>query len=203
MSQYEYEERAFLTEEKFFSIRNGLEEMATSRNLDNKQSYFYVLENVNVSIAVSKNGVKAKYKGGQLGNGNGFVEREFCIDPLSKTDAILFFKDLLKTEPQTSYQFRINYKLDDDIEVALKYTQTWGFHLEAERVYDADGTGVEHEAQKSKNRLAKLSEALKISYISDQEMYVFKKECAEGKARGKYTDVEFREKYGRLFGLIA
>lgn len=198
---YEYEERAFLSEDSFGKTKQYLDDNALSKQLDNKQSFFFVLPDVNISIAASSTDVKVKYKGGQLGNGNGFEEKEFYIVPESLRDAIAMFSSLLEVSPQESYQFRINYKFDNQIEVALKYTQMWGFHLEVERVYATDATNLEQEKALSAELLDDFANNLGISYITNKEMSEFKKQCERGQNRGNYSTKEFQGKYGKLFSL--
>lgn len=200
-NQYEYEERAFLTEDSFMTALKYLDESALSKCYDNKQSYFFVLPKINVSIAANNSTVKAKYKSGQLGLGNGFQEKEFNIAIDSLADSVKFFEVLLNVTPQESYQFRINYMLEESVEIALKYTEMWGFHLEAERTYVADEVSKNKEELFSSALLKNFARTLGISYITDQEMQVFKKQCAENKLRGAYTTEQFKSKYGKLFDL--
>ena len=199
---YEYEERAFLTEESFSKIKASLDALAISSELDNKNSYFFVLPDVNVSIAASAKKTVVKYKGGQIGLGNGFEEYEFTIQPESLSEALKLFTALLGLEPQLSEQFRINYTLPDSIEVALKYTQTWGFHLEAEKVYTVRNED-EHaaEKQRAKDAIAKFADELDISYITDEEMKQFKIDSENGIVRGEYTPEDFSKKYTETFKL--
>ena len=141
-----------------------------------------------------------KYKGGQLGKGNGFEEIEYNIERDSLPEAIKLFTKLLGLPPQESFQFRINYSLDDDIEIALNYTEMWGFHLEAERVYVASSEAEKALKQaESKDKLDHLASTLGFSYITDQEMVVFTEQCKQEKKRGEYLNDEFRERYGELY----
>lgn len=195
---YEYEERAFLAEAEFLPIKEKLDSLAAHREVDNKTSYFFVLPDINVSIASSPDKTVIKYKSGQLGLGNGFEEIEVPIEQSSLADCIKLFSILLKVEPRVSEQFRINYVLTSGIEIALKYTQTWGFHLEAEKTYEhAENLGdIEHRA---KEELNTLSQDLGISYIDDETMDTSKKAWAAGEQFGPYSPDIFREKYGQLF----
>ena len=195
---YEYEERAFLTEEQFLTIEEKLDTLATHHEIDNKTSYFFVLPDVNVSIASSPAKTVIKYKGGQLGLGNGFEEIEVPIEPNALNDSINLFSILLKTKPQISEQFRINYTLPDGIEVALKYTQTWGFHLEAEKTYE-HAKSLEDVERQAKEDLDALARELGISYIDDETMDVSKKSWAAGEQFGAYSPDSFRAKYESLF----
>ncbi|MDX2776501.1 hypothetical protein PV379_03995 [Streptomyces caniscabiei] len=195
---YEYEERAFLNEEQFLPIKEKLDSLAMHHEVDNKTSSFFVLPDVNVSIASSPTKTVIKYKGGQLGLGNGFEEIEIPIEQSSLSDSIKLFSTLLKTEPQVSEQFRINYTLPSDIEIALKYTQTWGFHLEAEKTYEHTES-LENVEQQAKEDLDALAKKLGISYIDDATMDVSKRAWAAGEQFGAYSPDSFREKYGEYF----
>ncbi len=197
-TQYEYEERAFLKEDQFLAIKDRLEQLATTREVDNKTSYFFVLPDVNVSIASSPQKTVIKYKGGQLGLGNGFEELEIPFSQTALPDAVKLFTTLLKVEPMLSEQFRINYQLSGDIEVALKYTQAWGFHLEVEKTY-GHSNELDAEKQQAKQALDELAQELDITYIDDQTMEASKKAWAAGEQFGEYTPQAFSQKYGSLF----
>lgn len=197
-TKYEYEERAFLTEEQFLFVKEKLDTIATSKEVDNKTSYFFVLPDINLSIASSTAKTVIKYKGGQLGLGNGFEELEVPIPRESLQNSIKLFSTLLKIEPQFSEQFRINYDLSNNIEVALKYTQTWGFHLEIEKTYEHT-TDLDQEKQKAKQELDEVATQLKISFIDDELMHTSKKAWAAGKQFGEYSPEAFQQKYGNLF----
>lgn len=201
-SSYEYEERAFLDEESFGRIKEYLDKNNNQKCIDNKQSFFFVMPDVNISIASSEKETKVKYKGGQLGKGNGFEEIEFKIQPSSLDEAIRLFSYLLSIIPQESYQFRINYTLNDDIEIALKYTHMWGFHMEVERTYTANcEQDMIEEKNKSKNLLSSFANDLNFVYIDDKQMKDFKAQCERGENRGAYSTSEFKKNYGKLFGL--
>lgn len=197
-TQYEYEERAFLTEEQFLFVKEKLDTIATNKEVDNKMSYFFVLPDVNLSIASSTHKSVIKYKGGQLGLGNGFEELEVPIPLESLQDSIQLFSTLLKVKPQFSEQFRINYDLSNNIEVALKYTQTWGFHLEIEKTYEHTAN-LDDEKQKAKRELDEIATQLKISFIDDELMHTSKKAWAAGEQFGHYSPHAFQEKYGQYF----
>lgn len=68
-TQYEYEERAFLSEEQFLSIKSNLDQLSSQPEIDNKTSYFFVLPDKNLSLASSLKSTVIKYKAGQLGLG--------------------------------------------------------------------------------------------------------------------------------------
>lgn len=191
---YEYEERAFLREEQFLRVKEKLDILSVKSEIDNKTSYFFVLPDINVSIASSQTKTVIKYKGGQLGLGNGFEEIEIPIDNSSLDDSITLFTALLKTKPQVSEQFRINYVLPDDVEVALKYTQTWGFHLEAEKTYE-HVEDLKDAKQQARDALSILAQELRVSYIDDKLMAVSKEAWARGEQFGTHTPDEFRQKY--------
>jgi len=198
---YEYEERAFLDENDFLKVKAQLDGISLKISSDNKVSYFFVLPDKNVSIAVSPYKTVVKYKGGQLGNGgNGFEEHEFAIKPDELPESIDLFTSLLNLEPLKSEQFRINYILPGSIEVALKYTQTWGFHIEVEKLYKADDSEKnEVEKIQAKDEIDNVGNMLGIKYITDEEMKQFVDDIKAEKSKGSYSPDEFRQKYGQLF----
>lgn len=199
-AQYEYEERAFLKEDQFLSIKDKLDANAISKQVDNKTSYFFVMPDINLSIAASTDRSVIKYKGGQLGLGNGFEELEIPITQEALQDSIRLFSALLKIEPQFSEQFRINYDLGNNVEVALKYTQTWGFHLEIEKTYEHTAE-IYNEKHKAKQELDTIAADLGISFIDDEVMDQSKKAWAAGEQFGKYSPETFQDKYGHIFSI--
>lgn len=192
---YEYEERAFLTEEDFLRVKDTLTKQSLSSSFDNKVSYFFVLPGQNLSIAKGEKKCVIKYKHGAVGVGNGFSEHEIPIDDYCCLQAVDMFKLLLGVEPQISEQFRINYTLANDIEIALKYTLTWGFHLEIEKIYS-------HEKDRSsaKKEVEDVANQLKIHLITDAEMKTFRDHFdSGGSPKGAYDSEQFRKKFGDLF----
>lgn len=200
MKTYEYEERAFIDESEFLPIKAKLEKIARKVTLDNKISYFYIFPDKNISIAASAEKTVVKYKAGKIGIGNGFEEHEFAIQPDHLSAALKFFSSVFQRESFPSEQFRINYELPDSIEVALKYTNAWGFHLEVEKVYFAEeDEDISAKKDQARDDVDAVSKKLGIEHISDAEMKVFLADCVAGKLRGYYSPDEFRKKYGKLF----
>jgi len=192
---YEYEERAFLTEEAFCRVKKELNKVADSREVDNKTSYFFVLPGKNLSLALSNKKAVIKYKSGEVGVGNGFEEYEIPVLKENFSELVEFFKHLLATNPQFSEQFRINYKLSGNIEVALKYTETWGFHLEIEKVYFKN-----NKIEAAKEEINKLASSLKINLLTEEEIIDFRRGIdSGGEHRGAYSSEDFKVRFGREF----
>lgn len=192
---YEYEERAFLEEADFLRVLEKLGSMATSKRSDNKVSFFFVVAGKNLSIAQSPGKAVIKYKEGAVGIGNGFREHEIPIDVQHTDQIIELFGHLLGVQPQVSEQFRMNYILPDGIEIALKYTETWGFHMEIEKTYSS-----EDEREDAKKKISEAMSSLGIKPLSEEEITAFRKQFdAGGKQRGIYSPDQFREKFGKFF----
>lgn len=192
---YEYEERAFLTEEDFFRVKKVLEDKTISIKHDNKVSYFFVLPEQNLSIAKNEKKCFIKYKHGAVGAGNGFAEYEIPIDAQHCDQTVSMFNLLFGIKPQTSEQFRINYVLPNGVEIALKYTQTWGFHLEIEKTYSN-----EEDKPLAEKEVEETAEQLNIRLITNAEMKTFRDNFdAGGVPTGEYTSDQFREKFRKLF----
>lgn len=194
MNTYEYEERAFLTEADFYRVKEILENESVSYAPDNKTSHFFVLPGRNLSITQSNEKCVIKYKQGEIGISNGFVEHEIPINSESCEQVIHLFTDLLQVSPQKSEQFRINYILKNGVEVALKYTEVWGFHLEIEKTYSEPS-----DLPKAKKEILETAKLLQIQLITDPEMKAFRDNFdSGGLPRGEYSDERFREKFGEI-----
>lgn len=198
--KYEYEERAFLSESDFLRIKKYLDKNAAKVEIDNKRSYYFVLPDRNLSIAVSKSKALIKYKSGQIAKGNGFEEHEFNFNTIQVNEAIGLFSALLEIEPQYSEQFRINYFLNDGIGIALKYTLSWGFHIEIEKVYEAvNGEELSNNKKFAGQDIKEIVKILGITPVTLKDMNAFSKDCAIGKNRGEFSPAAFSKRYGKMF----
>lgn len=52
----------------------------------------------------------------------------------------------------------------------------------------------------AKSDVEQIGKDLGISFITDEEMEKFKRDCDAGRARGQYSPDDFRVEYGELFG---
>lgn len=132
---------------------------------DDRHSLFFFYDDglVKITNYLSKDKVKLSYKNGRAGDGN-LVEMEMEI-PEEKIEMFEKIFDLGKpNQVQIVDQDRENYKVED-VEFALKYTDSWGYHLEAEIVIE-DG-----EDQKvAEDKIKEVGKRFGITFMTDQEI---------------------------------
>ena len=136
--QIEVEFRSMFGKKKYNDIRIFLEKNAKDLGEDNKDVYFFILQDKLVKVVnnISKKNAKIVLKLNKIGKGSDFEETEILIDQNDVEKSVGFFTSLGLNEMQRSFQKRHNY-LYKEIEFALKYSDTWGYHLELEKmVYD-------------------------------------------------------------------
>jgi len=141
---------------------------------DDRHSLFFFYEKglVKITNYLSKDRVKLSYKNGRAGEGN-LVEMEMDI-PVEKIEMFERIFDLGKPEQvQVIDQDRENFEVDG-VEFALKFTESWGHHLEAEIVIE-DG-GDEKEAE---DKIREVGKKFGVEFMSDQEINDFRKSRAK------------------------
>lgn len=105
---------------------------------DDKDTYFFLLPEKITKVVnnVSKKTSKIVIKLNRIGRGTSdFEEIEIPINPLDFDKAVKLFSALPFDQIQNSYQKRHNYLLNG-VEVALKWTDSWEYHMELEIVVD-------------------------------------------------------------------
>lgn len=164
--QIEVEVRAIFNEEKYKQLKIFLDKNAKDLGQDDKDVYFYLLPNKVVKVVhnISKNSAKIVMKLNRIGKaGNEAEEIEISINPKDLSKGIKLFSELQFDEIQNASQKRRNY-LYKDIELALKYSSSWGYHLELEIMID------DVSKQKSaEEKLMKLGEELGVHILTTSE----------------------------------
>ena len=129
----EVELRSLLDEKQCIDLNNFLMKNAKDLGEDNKDSHFFIFPDKLLKITdnITKNNAKITLKLQRIGLGNSFEEIVVSFsredtEKLVKIFGILGFKKHLY-----SFQNRHNY-LYKNIEFAVKYTVSWGFHCEME-----------------------------------------------------------------------
>lgn len=205
-SVHEHERFAFLDEQAHDRVAKYLADHGTDLGQDNKTSHFFVLPESNLSVASTDARSVIKFKAGQIGRGIGFEELPEIelADQEQANNAVRLLQALTGHEPQVSEQFRRNYELDD-IELALKYTETWGFHLELERLYSANTPDeLEKAKHEADERIKRVAGSLGITLATDQELVDFNTHFKKtGEGRGEYKADEIRAMYASLYKLAA
>jgi len=181
--QIEIELRSIFSKTKHDQIKKYLDKYAKDLGEDDKDVYFFLLpDKITKAVNnVSKKSAKIVIKLNRIGRGSSdFEEIEIPINPSDFDKAVKFFSALRFDQIQNSYQKRHNYLLDG-VEIALKWTDSWGYHMEMEIVVD----------DKSKKDFAeinirKVAEKLDVRIMTDDELKEFTKKIDENYKKGLY-----------------
>lgn len=133
--QIEVELRSMFDQKKYQELLEFLGKNAKDLGVDDKNVHFFILPDKLVKVVnnVSKGNAKIVLKLTKIGKGSGFEEIEIPINPKYINKAVNFFHGIGFNEVQQSFQKRHNY-LYKNVELALKYSDTWGYHLELEKL---------------------------------------------------------------------
>lgn len=172
----EVEFRSLLKKEKYNNLKKFLDKKAKDLGKDNKNVYFFLLPNkiVKVTKNVSKKTAKIVIKLNRLGQGScDFEEIEIPINLSDFNKTVKLFKELPFNQIQNSYQKRHNY-FYDGVELALKYTKSWGYHLELEIMIDKKS-----KLKKSEEKIRAVAKKLGVKIMEEKELAEFAKNIDE------------------------
>jgi predicted adenylyl cyclase CyaB len=190
MKNIEVELRSLIDECKFIKLNRYLRNHGKYLGEDNKDTFFFLFSDklLKVTNNFSKHSAKITLKLNKIGRGSDFKEIEIPIsqDDVGKT--IEAFKHLGFRDNQYSYQYRHNY-IYKGIEIAVKYTQSWGFHVELELLVDED-----EDKEEVKRKILAVAESIGLQIMSDKELKDFTSKIDKGWNRGEYTKDTFNIK---------
>ncbi len=183
-SHIEVELRSMFGQDKHDELERLFDDKAEDLGTDDKDVYFFILPDKLVKVVnnVSKGTAKMVLKLTKIGEGSGFEEIEIPIDPQYIDKAVMLFGGLGFSERQQSFQKRHNY-MYKGVEMALKYSDAWGHHLELEKI-----VGSKDEVATAEAQLHAVAEELGVHIMTDDELKEFT-------AR---KDKEYRERAGKL-----
>lgn len=181
--QIEIEMRAMFDKTKHDEIKVFLDKNAEDLGEDNKDVWFFLLPDkfAKVTKNISKGTAKMTLKLNRPGRGSSdFEEIEYPISPDDFDKAVKLFSNLTFDERQNSYQERHNY-LYKGVELSLKFTETWGYHLELEvLINDPD------KQKEAESKIHKVAEELGVHVLSEEELDKITKRIDEEYRQGKY-----------------
>ncbi len=182
--QIEIEMRAMFDKNKHNELKNFLNKNAEDLGEDNKDVYFFLLPNkfAKVTNNISNKNAKMTLKLNRPGRGSSdFEEIEYPIDQVYFDKAVELMSNLPFKEIQNSYQKRHNY-LYKGVELALKFTQTWGYHLELEIVVDDKAN--QKDAEK---KIGDVAKELGVQILSEKDLDKITKRIDAEYRKGKYN----------------
>ncbi|MCK6462526.1 MAG: hypothetical protein L6Q29_01760 [Candidatus Pacebacteria bacterium] len=172
----EVEFRSMFNKKEYGRIKEFLENNAVDLGEDNKDVHFFIMSDKLLKVVdnVSKNNAKVVLKLNKIGKGSDFEELEIPIERKHATDFTKVFSSLDFTDNiMRSFQKRQNY-LYKDVEIALKYSDVWGYHLELEIVItDAK------DKELAEKKIKEVANELNIKLMTDQELVEFTKKAEE------------------------
>lgn len=188
MKNIEIELRSLIDERKFIELNKFLEEKAKDLGEDNKDTYFFLFPDklLKVTNNITKESAKITLKLNKIGVGSHFKEIEIPISPKDVENMVTAFKLIGFSNNQYSFQFRHNY-LYKNVEIAVKYTQSWGFHVELEVMISEDENKTE-----AYNKINTVANELGLAIMSNQELKEFTSKIDGGWNRGEYTKDNFK-----------
>ena len=183
----EVEYRSLITESQFLKLRDFLNDKAQLLGQDNKDTLFYIWSDKVIKVVENANTgkVKISLKPGRIGEQSYFHETELTILPNESGNARKFCEALMPEKIMQVYQFRTNY-MYLGVEIALKYTESWGFHLEFEVMIDDLSKKSEAEAL-----ISKVANILDVGLLSEDQLKQVVIDQDQGKKYGNYSDADF------------
>lgn len=168
MSSIEVEVRGIITKEEFEKAKSFLDQNSESREEDNRESYFFIVPNLNLKVAkaISKNKAKLALKTGEessIAN----QEFELALKPEEVETAISILTNLGFDKYKKSDQIRTNY-IYKGCEIALKWSKDWSYHFEMEFV-----TEDESKVEELKATLNQLATEINLKPMSEEEIDSF------------------------------
>lgn len=165
----EVEFRSRFSKEKYdqllkFLLKNG-EDLGT----DNKRVWFFVMPDklLKVTHNVTSKSGKITLKLTKIGKGSHFEEIEFPIEEKSIEPAVQLFINLGNDylfEPEI---LRHNF-LYKEVEIALKYSKTWGYHLELEIMISSID-----QKESVEKKIFSVAKEIGVSVMSEEELWEF------------------------------
>jgi len=169
LKNIEVEYRAKFSKAKYDKLLKFLLKKAKDLGADDKRVWFFCLPDklLKVTHNISLKSGKITLKLTKIGKGSHFEEIEFPIGEESVEPAIKLFTNLgykYLFEP-VILRHNFSYK---GVELALKYSKTWGYHLELE-------IEIASLAQKGRaeEKIFKVAGELGVKLMSEEELWTF------------------------------
>lgn len=190
MKTIEVELRALIDKKKYFELKDFLIKNGKYLGKDNKDTYFFLFPDklLKVTNNITTSSAKLTLKLNKIGIGSDFKEIEIPIAQKDVSSMLVILKLLGFNKNQYSFQFRDNY-LYKDINIALKYTQSWGFHVELEIMIEN-----KQEIENAKENITKIANELGLEIMNENKLKDFTNKIDSGWVRGEFTKEQFEQK---------
>lgn len=159
----EVELRGTLPESDFMLLSEELKKYPNEN--DDKETYFYVTTGFILKIEIKESSKEATLvvKNGDETK-NALEEIRVRLDPSDVPQMLKILEILGFSQVNIVKQKRINYFLEDDMVLSLKYTDDWGYHFEIEKMSE------QGKVENVKEILAQKCKQLKVKFMNTDEI---------------------------------
>ena len=172
----EIEFRSIFDENRYLELKEFLDKNAQNLGEDDKDVFFFIMPDKLVKVVnnISKNNAKLVLKLNKIGKGSDFEEIEIPILQANFNEMVKLFINIGVTNNiMQSFQKRHNY-FYKEVELALKYSDIWGYHLELEIVVNDI-----NEKEEAERKIKKIANELGVRLMTDRELIEFTKNAEE------------------------
>ena len=159
-----------MSEAEFQTLLASLKEIASDFEEDHRDTTFFIIPNATLKVARlrSKERAKIAYKSGDIVRSKGQTEIEIDIPYENYDSAIAMFKMLGLNTTQTTQQIRFNLMVQD-VEIAMKWSEDWGYHFEVEKMVKREA-----DVDMAQRQLADFCKEHGLTPLSDEEFEEFR-----------------------------
>jgi adenylate cyclase class IV len=167
---YEIEHRALLNEDSYRVLEQTLNKTARLLGKDDKEVSYYIFPDKLLKVVhnISAGNAKLSLKMNVLGSGSSFQELEVPF-PEASFETMKTICNTISVPKQVIHgtQKRTNY-LFQGVEIALKWSEDWGYHAELE-IMISDPS----EKETADASIRKVAAALSVPLMTDEEVAAF------------------------------
>jgi adenylate cyclase class IV len=170
MPKIEIEFRSIINKSRYNELRKFLIKNAEDLGEDDKDVVFFIMSDKLLKVVnnISNKNAEIVFKANKIGKGSDFKETHILINQKDIIKTIETFKALkITSNIMRSFQKRHNY-LYKGVEIALKYSEHWGYHLELEIMINSL-----KNKPKVEEKIKKVADELGVHLMSDKELREF------------------------------
>ena len=181
----EIEMRARFDKDEHDQLVDRLQRDGKDLGQDDKHIYFYVLPDqlLKVTDNTAAGTAKITLKGSKIGQGAAFEETEFPIAREDVPAAVKVFNALgFQDTMHEAFNFRRNFQFRD-VEIAVKWSEAWGYHAEFEVLLRDGATQAERDG--AGDRIAEVASELGVTLMTEEELAAFTADFEAAEAERK------------------
>ena len=175
----EVEHRATFSKKKYDSLLQFLTLNAKDLGVDDKKVWFFVLPEkmLKVTHNISSKSGTVSMKLTRMGKGTAFKEIEYQISEDSVMSAVSVFVNLGYSHIFEPKILRHNF-VYKGVELALKYSKTWGYHVELEIMVASL-----KEKAKADVKILEVARELRVTIMTEEDLWDFTENIVKTKSK--------------------